>query len=69
MDDTRLERKSQSVTFRLQPVLLNDLERVCARLDLEKSEVCRRAVAVGLRAFDDCNLPGSPESVAGREGL
>ncbi len=47
-----------SVTVRLKRPVLEDLEAVCERLNLEKSEVARRAIAVGLRSFENIELPG-----------
>jgi hypothetical protein len=41
------------------------IEEVSERLDLRISDVVRRAVTEGLKAFDRARLPGSP---AGRTG-
>jgi len=54
---------SGSVTVKLQRPLLDDLEAVCDRLNLEKSEVARRAIREGLKTFVDARLPGSGDAV------
>ena len=46
-------------SLRLQGPLMRELESVCSRLNLEKSEVGRRAIAVGLKSFNDVDLPGT----------
>lgn len=51
-----------SVTVKLENALFDDLLRTCERLNLEKSEVARRCIRVGLRAFDDVKLPGSSQT-------
>jgi hypothetical protein len=50
------------MTLRLQGPLMHDLEAVCSRLNLERSEVARRCIFEGLKTFADVKLPGSGES-------
>ena len=47
------------MTLRLQGPLMRDLEAVCSRLNLERSEIARRCIAEGLKTFADVQLPGS----------
>ena len=51
---------------------VNDAQRiqinsVAERLGLEKSEIARRAITIGLRALGRARLPGSPVSGLGQQ--
>lgn len=49
---------SNSVNCRLNDEDTRQLDELCRRLDLERSEIIRRAVREGLRSFSDAKLPG-----------
>jgi hypothetical protein len=46
---------------------LCEIESVSQRLGLEKSEVARRAITIGLRRFAKARLPGSPVAELGQQ--
>ena len=59
------QKKAQrQVNVRFDRDLVEKVEAVSERLDLRVSDVVRRAVLVGLKAFDDARLPGSPTTDA-----
>ena len=67
--DKSERRDWSSVTVRLQRPLFNDLQEICNRLNLERAEVARRAIRVGLKSFADARLPGGVEAaVSSLEG-
>ena len=45
------------LAFRATDTDIAEVDKVCERLDLERSEVLRRAVHEGLRTFQDARLP------------
>jgi hypothetical protein len=49
----------KKIGLRLQGDVMRELEDTCIRLHLEKSEVARRCIAVGLKSFKDVELPGT----------
>jgi hypothetical protein len=55
MKETQIEHV---LAFRVTPDDLTDLDRVCAKLDLQRSEIARRALREGLKLFRDVSLPG-----------
>jgi hypothetical protein len=56
------QKKAQrQVNVRFDLDLVEKVEAVSERLDLRMSDVVRRAVAEGLKAFDRARLPGSPQ--------
>ena len=52
-----------SINVRLQPPDMLNLRSICARLDLEQSEVARRAIKEGLKSFRNVRLPGASSTV------
>lgn len=50
-----------SINVRLPAVDLQNLKSISERLDLETSEVARRALREGLKAFEDARLPGGTQ--------
>jgi hypothetical protein len=50
---------SDSFNIRVQPADTDNLKQVCKRLGLPPSEVLRRAVREGLKAFHGVELPGA----------
>jgi hypothetical protein len=40
---------------------ITKLNEIAERLGLDKSEIARRAMALGLRKFEHARLPGSPK--------
>jgi predicted transcriptional regulator len=48
----------QSLTFRLPHQLDRKLSKAAHRLNLSRSEIARRSIALGLRHFDTTELPG-----------
>jgi metal-responsive CopG/Arc/MetJ family transcriptional regulator len=58
MQRTKPENLSDSLNVRLPRNVIETLDGVCQRLDLERSEVARRALREGLKTFRDAKLPG-----------
>jgi metal-responsive CopG/Arc/MetJ family transcriptional regulator len=50
----------RQVNIRLPVVDLRALDDISERLDLQRSEIMRRAVREGIKAFRRAMLPGSP---------
>jgi hypothetical protein len=48
----------ESINVRLPTADMNNLKTICAKLDLERSEICRRAIREGLKLFSNVQLPG-----------
>lgn len=53
---------SRNINFVVAEADREKLEAVCARLALSKSEVCRRALRLGLARFEKVTIPGSAEA-------
>ena len=47
------------VTCKLASNLVEHVDEVGRKLDLGRSEILRRAISIGLKAFDTAKLPGS----------
>lgn len=58
MQKTKTENLSRSVNVRLPLADIENLDHVCQRLELERSEVARRALREGLKTFRDVKLSG-----------
>ena len=57
------KRLDRPLNVKIDQATLNDLESISRRLGLDKSEIARRALRVGLREFHGAELPGSPDMV------
>jgi hypothetical protein len=53
-----------AVNVRLAAGDMEALDGLCHRLDLERSEVMRRALRVGLKSFETVELPSAHEASA-----
>jgi len=62
------KRLDRPLNVKIDQATLNDLESISRRLGLDKSEIARRALRVGLREFHGAELPGSPDMVR-QEGV
>ena len=50
------------LAFRVATADLESLEATAKRLDLDRSEILRRALHVGLEIFENVDLPGGAEA-------
>lgn len=57
-----MEKKNASLNVRLPAADLENLKAISTRLDLETSEIARRALREGLKSFSDARLPGGAEA-------
>jgi len=49
----------ESINVRLPTADMENLKAISAKLDLQTSEIARRAIREGLKTFDAAKLPGS----------
>jgi hypothetical protein len=53
--------RHKNINFYGEPQDHADLDHVVQKLNLTRSEVCRRALRIGLRRLEKLSLPGSME--------
>ena len=53
-----MKKPNRELHVRLKAADLQQLEAVCRKLDLDKSQIARRALRLGLASFQDAKLPG-----------